>query len=303
MTNKNIFKINTISLEGPDLSGKTTLYDKIHKRTQFKWDIRDRSALSRICFSRQFGRDVEIERVRLHEELSNINNRMIIILPPISVLEDRYTSRGDKIQTLNTLGKLHSIYVEEAKKIESLPNVLVLRDPGEDLVSLSIDFLESSESSNISDVGQMISDFVMRHEKDEHRIQCRITGSLETPEDDSILLDPLEGYYYKEILWDFENVIRKELRGLNPYSKSQDMSSRRFYYSSDSCISSIHLLPRGNHVTCVSTFRSTNAGKNAQIDIDFLNFLVLNLSKKYFLNCKTYSIDLKLNSAHWIQES
>jgi len=303
MIDQKIFKINTVSLEGPDLSGKTTLYDKIHKATFFKWDIRDRSALSRICFSRQFGRNVGIERKRLNEELSNMNNRMIVILPDFSVLKDRYISRGDKIQTLDTLRDLHSIYEEEVTKIQNLPNVLVLKDPEKDLLSLSIDFLEGTESMLCSSAGIMVRDFVKNHDLDEHRIQLRLAGSLSSVEDDTILLDPLEGDYYKEILWDMENVIRKETRGLNPYSAKQDMSSRRFYYSSSSCISSIHLLPRGDHVSCFSTFRSTNADKNARIDIEFLNFLVQRLSKKYFFNCKTYSIDLKLNSAHWIHES
>ena len=302
MIDQKIFKINTVSLEGPDLSGKTTLYNKIHKATLFKWDIRDRSALSRICFSRQFGRNVDIERQRFKEELSNINNRMIIILPEFSVLRSRYISRGDEIQTLDTLRYLHGIYEEEVEKIQDLPNVLVLRNIDDDLLDLSIDFLESSESESCSFVGDMVRKFVKNHESDEHQIQCKLSGSLKDPEDETILLDPLEGHYYKEILWDLENVIRKELRGLNPYNSKQDMSSRRFYYSSDSCISSVHLLPRGDHVSCVSTFRSTNADKNAKIDIEFLNFLVLRLSKKYFLNCKTYSIDLKLNSAHWIHE-
>ena len=34
--------INQIILEGPDLSGKTTLYNSIHKLTGNKWNIQDR---------------------------------------------------------------------------------------------------------------------------------------------------------------------------------------------------------------------------------------------------------------------
>ena len=93
------------------------------------------------------------------------------------------------------------------------------------------------------------------------------------------------------------------MRGLNPYGKNQGYESRRFYYNSDSCISSIHLMPRGSHLKCLAVFRSTNVEVNASIDTEFLNFLVKTLGSKYFLNCKTYDIRLRMNSAHLIKGS
>ena len=35
-----------INIEGPDCSGKTTLYNRLHKETNFKYNIQDRSCMS-----------------------------------------------------------------------------------------------------------------------------------------------------------------------------------------------------------------------------------------------------------------
>lgn len=302
MTDLITFKTNTVSLEGPDLSGKTTLYNNLHRMSGFGWDIRDRSFLSRVCFARQFGRDAEYERQRLEKELCNINNRVIVLLPPMSVLESRILERGDEIQTVESLRSLYGIYEEEVSRIESLPGVFVVRDHTVDVARECYEFLRGFETQEGKNPGRFIRDLLVNHEKNELTVLCNISGEIRSPESSEILQNDLEGHYYREILWDFENTIRKELRGLNPYEKPQDTSSRRFYYSSDTCISSIHLMPRGNHLSCNAVFRSTNAVKNAEIDIEFLVFLTNKIGKKYFLDCKNYTIDLKLNSAHIVED-
>ena len=222
-------------------------------------------------------------------------------MPSLDALEKRYETRGDAIQTIKSLRNLYDIYEDEVKRIEKLPTVLVLRGDQFDLASKSLAFLESSEKQFPRDAGILARDFLRSHDKNELSLGISLSGFLEAPENREILSDPLEGEYFKNILWDLENVIRKEMRGLNPYGKPQGMSSRRFYYSSDTCISSIHLMPRGKNLFCHAVFRSTNSEKNAAIDIEFLDFLVNVLGKKYFLDCKTYSIELKLNSAHILE--
>lgn len=303
MTEENIFKINTVSLEGPDLSGKTTLYNNLHKASSFRWDIRDRSSLSRVCFARQFERNVEIERQRLERELSNLNNRMIVLLPSFETLERRHSVRGDEIQTLEMLKSLYDLYVEEVETIKNHPGVLVLSDESsESHTQICYHFLKESESTYAGDVGSFACAVVESHEKNELSLECEITGNLSTPTNSSIMNNPLEGKYYTEILWDLENVIQKERLGLNPYGMPQDLASRRFYYSSDSCISSIHFMPREDFLTCHCVFRSTNVQKNAKIDIEFINFLVNIIAEKFFFSCKKYKLALKLNSAHIISD-
>ena len=75
------FRTEKLILEGPDLTGKTSLYQKIHKETDFKWNIQDRSALSMICYARQFERCASDLRRDFYKEITCLNNRVVILLP------------------------------------------------------------------------------------------------------------------------------------------------------------------------------------------------------------------------------
>ena len=68
------FPISKIVLEGCDLSGKTSLYNSIHKGSGFRWNIEDRSTLSMCIYANQYGRDDYYHRKNLALELSNLNN-------------------------------------------------------------------------------------------------------------------------------------------------------------------------------------------------------------------------------------
>ena len=46
-----MIELDTITIEGPDLAGKTTLYNQLHRKTGYKWNIQDRSVLSMLCYS------------------------------------------------------------------------------------------------------------------------------------------------------------------------------------------------------------------------------------------------------------
>jgi hypothetical protein len=161
-----------------------------------------------------------------------------------------------------------------------------------------IAWVNSSEKVKSTLVGQSIRKFVENAAGNEHTIQLEVSGKISSTYDKSILLDPLEGNYYKKIERDFTNIIQKELDGLNEYNLPQGMNSRRFYYSSSSCISSLHFKPRKERLEFICTFRSTDAQKNSTIDFQFLEYLVHKMGNEYFLNCEDYRIVLSMNSAH-----
>ena len=73
------FITNQLILEGPDLSGKTTLYYDIHKATGYKWNIQDRSALSMLIHAKYYGRDTFNHVEQLKRELYNLNNPILFL--------------------------------------------------------------------------------------------------------------------------------------------------------------------------------------------------------------------------------
>ena len=296
------FNVERLILEGPDLSGKTSLYDLIHKKTQFKWNIQDRSSLSMVCYAIQYNRDPKFHRQMMYKELSNLNNRMIILFPELDVLIERYKSRGDSIQTLDSLKKLYSIFDSEIKKIQGLPNVFVFSESlnPSDLARVSVAWVQSSEVASAEHIGnEFIKKFVSSYGEDkDHRVTLTTEGMIKSRYEDSILDNDLEGEDYRHILSDFEKIVKDEFAGNNEYNLPQTISSRRFYYSSRSCISSLHFKVRKKKLFFLCTLRSTDVIKNASIDLAFLEFLVHKMGSSYFSNCEEYQMDVNINSAH-----
>ena len=293
------FSTNQLILEGPDLSGKTSLYNALHKSTDFKWNIQDRSSLSMLCYARLYGRHANKERDRLQNELNNLNNRMILLLPPFSAIEERYHARGDEIQDITSLQKLYDIFVEEAEKIRRRPTVMcVLGDHDlETIITFALEWTHSIESCTSWNVGELIKDTLHSVESDELTLTAKMSYSAETP-DDSILEHETEGEYFKNILNQTSVTIRDELSGKNPYNIPQDNTSRRFFYSSNTCIAGMHFLPRGELLRVLVTFRSTDVDRNASIDLQFVEYLTHTINRRFNFECNIIETIVTLNSAH-----
>ena len=120
--------INYVIIEGTDLSGKTTLYNSIHKSTGFKYNIQDRSCLSMLCYAKLYGRPEDVHRERLLREISDLNNFIVILLLPKDEILARLARRGDEMQDAVSLIRLYEIFTDEVSKIQNAPNVLVVRD-------------------------------------------------------------------------------------------------------------------------------------------------------------------------------
>lgn len=148
-------------IDGPDLSGKSTLFKGIHKKTNFAWDMRDRSYLSVLCYAKQFKREKGWEREGFEREICNLNTRYIIVLPPLELLQERLDARGDDFQDRKSLIKLHEIYSEEVEKIKRLPNVLLIDglSSREEMVDSCISFLSKLENLSISQIAGFIEKF------------------------------------------------------------------------------------------------------------------------------------------------
>ena len=293
------FFTNQLILEGPDLSGKTSLYNALHKSTDFRWNIQDRSALSMLCYARLYGRPTARERGRLQNELNNLNNRVILLLPPFSTIEERYYSRGDEIQNIDSLRKLYDIFVEESEKIRKRPTVLCVlgNNDLDTIMTYVLEWSHSIESCTSWNVGEIVRDTLHAAETDELTLTVEMLYSSMAP-DDSILKNESEGKYYKDILNQVSVTIQNELDGKNPYKISQDHNSRRFFYNSSTCISGIHFLPRGSTLKVLTTFRSTDVDRNASIDLQFIEYLAHKINHRFKFYCDSIDLFVALNSAH-----
>lgn len=293
--------IKYVILEGPDCSGKSSLYSTLNKATQFKRNIKDRSFLSTLCYARLYDRNDVVEdlRDRLYEELCDINNYLIVLFPSVETLSQRLSSRGDDYQDRESLMKLRSIYEEELINLERLPNVMIVRE------DLDIMSLTDRCCKNILQYEQLtpavlgsLTRMWTRLSKNSE-VQARIRLILDPHFSDEAVMDvEHEKEYYEEIMSQCNEIVRKEVAGENIYGIPQDLSSRRFYYSSDTCISSIHFLNRGSRLKVIVTLRSTDSIKNGSADLRYLCHLSTSVARTNAWSPTRVELFVNYNSLH-----
>jgi len=287
-------------IEGTDLCGKSSLYASLHKFTQFKYNIQDRSTLSMLCYARHYGRDDVEHRAELLAELSDLNNFMVVLLPPIEEVVRRFHKRGDDCQDETSLRNLHKLFTEEVAFIEHMPNVMVIREirPLADNTVLVAKCLSDYEdhADGRRQICQ-IDKWMAGMETKEAQLQARLVVDP-MHSDLFVLTNPYEGSYYRTILQDCISVVTAEVAGANPYGQPQDLTSRRFYYNSSTCISSIHFLPRNGDLKVICTLRSTDVVKNGDIDLRFLAHLSAEVPRYFKWPVGKIELTVRWNSAH-----
>ena len=289
------FPIEKIIIEGPDLAGKTTLFNKIHEISKFRWNIQDRSALSMLVYAKMYDRNTFHLIENLKKELFNLNNQIILLLPPIEVLSKRFLKRGDPIQNLISLKKLHKLFTEFEIEYGSLPNVTVVKK-------------EIDDSDYISIVGRYFS---MEKHTSIHQFPTMCVNSARTQDnkeiaglrltyfDDGQFTDVIPELMEYKGEKEYYLKIREKLhyKMMQNHADGQDYSSRRIIYNDDSCISLAHFLIRGQMFDAKFFLRSSNVKDTLKYDINFIHFLTSQVYQHY--KCKQpVKVEVTLNSAH-----
>jgi len=297
------FPVNKVILEGPDLSGKTSFYNELHRLTGYKWNIQDRSTLSMLVYAKLYKRDTFIEVERLNKELNDLNNKIVILLPPWEEITRRYVERGDELQNLISLNRIYELFEEAIEDLKLFPNVYVIRH--KDTLSFADQLIKEIVGSEISapiDVATYVNQFAAacsNLEASHINLTMYDDGNFKFI-NKSVLNYKPEQEYYAEITSKVLGKIEKELTGKNKYNRKEGINSRRFVYGSETCISFAQFTIRNNIFDCHFVFRSSNTKDTLENDIQFLYYLC---SKAYSqlglcdMNCR---IRINFNSAHII---
>lgn len=306
------FPTNLLTLESCDCGGKTTLYNAIHKESSFAWNIQDRSWLSMLVYAKLYGRSTADHAKGLWSELSNLNNRMIFLLPPWEVIHERFNSRGDEHQNEESLKRLYGLF-EDHDWVTRLPSVLFVDNSAtkpEETAAKVVEWLNKKETMSVKDIANEVRQFVenipntMTLHDHETSLQFSFIddGTFQHVNHD-ICFDPQEGAYYQNIIERFHNKLQKEIMGDNDYKEVQGTKSRRFIYTDDSCISLYHMLNRNGCMNVNVTLRSSNVRTTLHKDIDFVYYMTHMthlMFTKQFPNAKTI-FNITINSAHVVR--
>ena len=297
------FPISKIVLEGCDLSGKTSLYNSIHKRSGFRWNIDDRSSLSMCIYANQYDRDDYYLRKNLALELSNLNNHLVLLHPDLNIIHNRYLDRGDEFQDVDSLIDLHGRFSKEFEKICMLPNVHAftsgtLVEQTERLLSNFSDW-EARTPEQIGRLSYEFAKFSPNRECTTMQFHFYDDGTFEGV-NDNIEFTPGEEVYYARIRGKLIGKIEDELRGRNPYRRKETDQSRRFLYSGDDCISFIQVLVRDGLMDVHAVFRSSDTERKTATDIQLIHYLGREAFRLLRLNPDEYKVRFRfnINSAH-----
>ena len=302
-----MFPTSTLFIEGCDLSGKTELIKKLHTTMDYKWHIYDRSQISRKAFNELYNRDIRNIKDDYNNEINNLNNRFVILVPTWKTIEKRFKKRGDEIHNILSLKDVYTKFEDVATSLSGLPNVFIPRyDQAniEDSVIMHLDAQEHSLSlSDISD--QVFNAVTYSDELEIYSLSFMIYDDCQFEKaDDTILTNEVEGEYYTKIMNSLLKKIDNELSGKNEYDRIESSKSRRFVYTDDSCISFIQVAVRDNVMDFHCVLRSSDVENTFQYDLKFLYFLASKCFDRLELESEEINkvrLRFNLNSAHTVQ--
>jgi len=296
-------QVDNLTICGPDLSGKSTLYWDIHNATDYAFNIHDRAQLTMLVYARRYNRDKQIIkrwRRQLKEHLFNLDNRLIVLMPTFSLLTERYEDRGDPIHDLDSLRQVYELYQEEVSHFEAFPNVLVIR--GDDVLNASE--LSVSWLNNVPTIKTIAYDVRQMAEAQPNKEASGLSLTLSSPvpfqSDESVFDWDLEREHYTDILERVCGNITDELSGDNKYGTIQEQDkTRRFIFVQPECISMIHTILRDDTLSMRVVARSTDVIKFFPSDIRFLGHLFHKVAGLLETeNVDRYELKMIMNSAH-----
>jgi hypothetical protein len=226
-----------------------------------------------LCYAIQYKRDIEVWRNLLREELSDLNNVMVVFLPPLRVILERLRSRGDEYQTADSIVRLYEIFESEADKIKNYPNVIIYRAVSRDYSELSKILLDY-ERQTYDSLGETIEKHARSSlSKEQINVKFSWSDTSFNQINEARLVFEKEVEYYNATRIAFIRKIRNELEGLNEYSRPQTHESRRFVLTQDTCISFAHALLRDEVLHLNIVCRSSEVAETFKNDIHFLGEL------------------------------
>ena len=299
-------KIHTVCIEGPDLSGKTSLYRDLHKMSNFKWNIQDRAEVSMLSFSKFYKRGDHIRwQDSLNDRLKDMNHRYVLMLPSKDLLTSRYYDRGDEIHTLESLSETYDIFESTFQKLSSHPNVLFVKVTYENQASVAenvFSWLRQSEQEDLCGVADRVENTASYFGGEAIGVRCQYDFDQEyTDADPSVMTYELEAEYYQGIRNQFIRKVTKELAGENEYKSIQNpLTTRRFVYAHDSCISMINMLIRDNVLNVYVVLRSSNTRDTLSYDLRFVANLVSESETFIDADIQRRVLNVEIHSAHII---
>ena len=287
---------------GIDKSGKTTLIKAFHERTNYRYPCIDRFTPTSYAYGQLRNRDLNYNEYFL-EDLKLINNTIIFYLEcSDKTLKERFKKTKETDISINDVFELSRNYreylISTPLKVVFINTELSIEKNINRIVREISIFKNEAIYHKITKIRNLIVKLgtEVRNTKELNNIHLTYTkenlSDLHVYLQENNLYHSEEQYEYDEILFTLKNTINLILN----YHKTDTIESRRFIYTSNSCISFIQLLYRKSVLKVYITIRSSNI-ELLLMDIYSLYRISESLNDLFFhANAITYY--LTINSAH-----
>jgi hypothetical protein len=263
-----------VCIDGVDCSGKTTLWNELHRHSGYRWKNEDRSFVTMVVYARLHGRAKadDYERQLIHD-LGNLNNKYVLINPSWKTVEERFLRRGDDLHDHGTMRKIHALYSDLIEKVSAFPNVLVLtgEEDSKEAASQVHEWILSQDSVGIDGLVDLVRRHAAASGGETSPMRFSFLESGDFPQHEPGILDPewvkvrfpsvkpATVEEFNRMVDVFSDTIDKELRGENMYGRKETDRSRRFIFTQDACVSFIQAMVRGGMMKFYVAFRSSHA--------------------------------------------
>jgi hypothetical protein len=309
-----------VCIDGTDCSGKTTLWNNIHKISGYRWKLEDRSFVTMVAYARLHGRPKSEDYYRqLIADLSNLNHKYICIHLPWEVIAARFAERGDHLHDFEAMKRIHAEYSRIIEDIAHFPNVLLFRDeiPELEMAQIAHEWILSQDRVTTDELISLIERRCAASPCGEVApLRFHLLEEGDFPEADDKILDvnyvterfpaikPATVVEFNEMVDTFTRTLRDEIEGINIYNRPEGPGSRRFVFTQQACVSFIQVMLRDNMLKFYVTCRSSHVRNVFPADFRLLYHMAKIASKKLqhfgLTNETRVLFDFTLNSAHTV---
>ena len=271
--------INSVYIEGCDLSGKTTQFKELWKLLQenknYSIDLHDRSYFSVLCYGEYYNRYSKEEIETIKDNLLHLlNNNRIIFYIKVSVEEliKRYELRLEKKNISEVLGikevydkyaeifnKHYNFHIIDDKTTEQdiSKTIMHLMNTLNPVIFCNFNTIIENFGKNIKNTKEIVN-FCMYEElayDSIKQLSKNLYYNLHKLKEKNINYI-LEYDSYEYMFSAFKKKIESEISGY--YGKKQDIEGRRFVFTDDECLSFLHIMFRNKELIVNAHFRSSN---------------------------------------------
>jgi len=304
-----------IIFSGVDKTGKDTLIRKVHELTNYKYPIINRFTESTYAYGKFRKRKLNYDKIFEVEDAiyENFDVYLIYLYASKENLKRRIINTHEKDITISDVEKLERYYDEYLRKTPFKYIKINTDKTIEENAREIVDFIENDNDTILEKIKKLVANVKNRGSEvlntlEKHNVRITFDYKkedlygiinelynyyLENTGRDADTIVQYENYYYNRIKHSLLHNVKKIL-----LEQKQSLHNRQMIYTSNECISCIHLLKRSDKLLVNVYIRSSNVTEVLPLDLISLISIIDDVINEFNIDVKIIEFDIFIGSAH-----